>query len=1140
MRGTTSRKIVELCRDMGAREVHMRVSCPPTIGPCRYGIDTPHRDEPLEFDPTRLARRLADRGHSDTAEQLIRRFIDPGGDPDQRIEPAREMLVKAQRFLASSLWRRGRLDLAQAEFKRAIELGPGGWRTHVDLGRLLMQREDYDGAARSFGEALRLRPEDPDTLGLLALARRRQGRLAEAARHYAEALRLRPTWPQVANNLAWLLATADDPATADAQRAVRIAEQVCDQTARDNPVYLETLAAAYSSAGRSSDAAATLREAIGLVKTEGEVETASRMRATLSDYASRDQHRKRAATPASDDASLWSSIAGLRFPSAAARHDALCALAWELATDANPRFRDGHLALQLLDEVSASAEANGRDHAARTDEVRYAEVLAAAHAELGRFERAEEIAAAARRAAERNDQHERADEIGQRIDLYRQGLPARTAGASTSSYDRRHESAQNSEAFVLSRLAGILTARGYRSTAAVVYEEALRFDPQLAAAHTALGHIWMDAGDHERAAAHLTAQLRLMPDDPDALAYLALCLRRQGRIVEAVARYGQALQHRAHWPEVANNLAWLHATQLDPQVRNPQRALRLARRACDATGHRNAMYLGTLAAAWAAAGKFDEARELASRAQRLATADGELELADALKHQLALYAAARPLEELAARTESRTPNRRAPADPAALAGALARELNIPLPLSGEWIPVVTRLAWLLATHEDPRGRDGRAAAELARLACEATSYGDLQSLDALAAALAERGQFEQASETAERAVRLARATHSVLADEIEQHAETFRQGVAYREAQTPVELGRFTSAGPANRQLAYKHYFLGKTLLEHGRNGEGWRALRLALKLDAQLKPVRLAMGRHDLAEGRAAEAAEHFAAVLRLDPKDSASLAHLALARRRQGRIADAVAHYTEALRRRPNWPEVANNLAWLLATSDDSRVRNPDEAVRLAEAASRSGRHGDAEFLETLAAAYAAAGRFDDAIRTVRQAIEVASSTEQAARVDRLRDHLKRYEQHQPFVMPVLRQTDSDSLAHLALARRQQGRIADAIQLYREALNRRPNWAQVANNLAWLLATDKSEHGDPDNAVELAQRACELTDHRQPVYLETLAVAYAAAGRHALATQTVRRAIKVAVETRRRDLIDQLTDQLRLLSAEQAATDP
>ncbi len=45
VRGTTSKKIVQLCRDAGAREVHVRISSPPTIGPCVYGIDTPRRQE---------------------------------------------------------------------------------------------------------------------------------------------------------------------------------------------------------------------------------------------------------------------------------------------------------------------------------------------------------------------------------------------------------------------------------------------------------------------------------------------------------------------------------------------------------------------------------------------------------------------------------------------------------------------------------------------------------------------------------------------------------------------------------------------------------------------------------------------------------------------------------------------------------------------------------------------------------------------------------------------------------------------------------------------------------------------------------------------------------------------------------------
>lgn len=45
VRGTTSKKIVQMVREAGAKEVHMRISCPPTVSPCYYGVDTPRRRE---------------------------------------------------------------------------------------------------------------------------------------------------------------------------------------------------------------------------------------------------------------------------------------------------------------------------------------------------------------------------------------------------------------------------------------------------------------------------------------------------------------------------------------------------------------------------------------------------------------------------------------------------------------------------------------------------------------------------------------------------------------------------------------------------------------------------------------------------------------------------------------------------------------------------------------------------------------------------------------------------------------------------------------------------------------------------------------------------------------------------------------
>ncbi|HWZ54524.1 MAG TPA: amidophosphoribosyltransferase, partial [Verrucomicrobiae bacterium] len=63
VRGTTSRKIVRMVREAGAAEVHVRISCPPTISPCFYGVDTPTREELIASDDSRVRPRL-------TAEEI--------------------------------------------------------------------------------------------------------------------------------------------------------------------------------------------------------------------------------------------------------------------------------------------------------------------------------------------------------------------------------------------------------------------------------------------------------------------------------------------------------------------------------------------------------------------------------------------------------------------------------------------------------------------------------------------------------------------------------------------------------------------------------------------------------------------------------------------------------------------------------------------------------------------------------------------------------------------------------------------------------------------------------------------------------------------------------------------------------------
>jgi amidophosphoribosyltransferase len=82
VRGTTSKKIVKMVRDAGATEVHMRISCPPTIAPCYYGVDTPTKEELIaaqnSIEEIRQYLDADSLGYL-SLEGLLESVSDPGG-----------------------------------------------------------------------------------------------------------------------------------------------------------------------------------------------------------------------------------------------------------------------------------------------------------------------------------------------------------------------------------------------------------------------------------------------------------------------------------------------------------------------------------------------------------------------------------------------------------------------------------------------------------------------------------------------------------------------------------------------------------------------------------------------------------------------------------------------------------------------------------------------------------------------------------------------------------------------------------------------------------------------------------------------------------------------------------------------------
>ena len=241
--------------------------------------------------------------------------------------------------------------------------------------------------------------------------------------------------------------------------------------------------------------------------------------------------------------------------------------------------------------------------------------------------------------------------------------------------------------------------------------------------------------------------------------------------------------------------------------------------------------------------------------------------------------------------------------------------------------------------------------------------------------------------------------------------------------------------------------------------------------------------GIHQITQQRYAEAIGSLSQTLRLKPDNADTHCILAEILSRQNKAVEAVQHYREALRIRPDFPEALNDLAWLLATSKEAGARDGAQAVQLAERACELTLYGTPIYISTLAVAYAEAGRFDDAIATEQKARTLATEADE---------------------------TDL-----------QKARISLAVKM---------------NNLAWALATSKEAGArDGTRAVQLAERACTLTDFKQTIFIGTLAAACAEAGKFEDAISMAQKACALASESGDQNLLKRNQELLALYRTHQ-----
>jgi len=118
-----------------------------------------------------------------------------------------------------------------------------------------------------------------------------------------------------------------------------------------------------------------------------------------------------------------------------------------------------------------------------------------------------------------------------------------------------------------------------------------------------------------------------------------------------------------------------------------------------------------------------------------------------------------------------------------------------------------------------------------------------------------------------------------------------------------------------------------------------------------------------------------------------------------------------------------------------------------------------------------------------------------------------------------------------HLAKALAQKDKINEAVEHLREAVRLDNDWTAPMNSLAWFLAVRKdAAFYNPHKAVQLAQRACELTDYHDAAILDTLAVAYAAENRFSEAVDAAQKALKIAQSDDNKQITNQIQQRLDL----------
>jgi tetratricopeptide (TPR) repeat protein len=445
---------------------------------------------------------------------------------------------------------------------------------HNNLGAVLLQKGNVDGAMVHFQTALQINPDYAEAHYNFGMALNRMGNVDEAIAQYQTALQLKPGYAKVHNNLgnALLQKGNVNEAIAQYQTALQIKPDYAD---------------AHNNLGNALLKTGNVSEAIAQYQTARQID------------------------PGSAEACYNLGNALLRMNNV---DEAM--VYFQKALQIKPDYADAHnnLGNALLQKGNVGEA-------------------------MVHFQTALQInpgsAEASYNLGNALFQKGRVDEA---ITHYQKALQIKPASA---------EACYN--------LGNALLQKGRVDEAITQYQKALQIKPDSADAHNNLGNILLKMGNVDEAITHYQQALQINPHNAVVRNNLGNALLQKSNVDDAITRCQKTLQIKPDSPEVLNNLAWLLATCPDAHVRDGVQAVQYAERACELTHYGVTLLVGTLAAAYAEAGRYDDAMAAAEKACALATAAGERDLLEKNRKLLALYRAHQPYHEAAGKVVPAAP-----------------------------------------------------------------------------------------------------------------------------------------------------------------------------------------------------------------------------------------------------------------------------------------------------------------------------------------------------------------------------------------------------------------------------------------------------------------------------------------------------